>query len=250
VSSTPSDFATAWNLTPARRAEVWREVGVIEAGGIGFTATQWARLCDGLLATMSAWHAQHSDKPGPAADALRRMLPVRMSKPAFDALARRLVEERRIANLGAVYCLPGFEPKLAPKDAQLWKRVRPILEHGHMQPPVVAELATQLKLDRRELERFLVRCVRLGLVYQVAKNRFLLPGAVRALGGIAAELAGAHSTGFPAASFRDRSGIGRNFTIEVLEYFDRVGLTWRSGDTRKLRKPVAQVFGEAQERAS
>ncbi len=37
-----------------------------------------------------------------------------------------------------------------------------------------------------------------------------------------------------AAGFRDRSGIGRNAAIEVLEYFDRIKFTRRVGDTHVL----------------
>ena len=37
-----------------------------------------------------------------------------------------------------------------------------------------------------------------------------------------------------AAAFRDRSGIGRNLAIEVLEYFDRIKFTRRVGDARVI----------------
>ena len=113
-----------------------------------------------------------------------------------------------------------------------------------MQPPVVAALSEQLGATRRDLERFLVRAARLGLVFQVAKNRFLTPEALLELANAAEALAlEAGAAGFGAAAFRDRASIGRNLAIEILEYFDRQGLTWRSGDTRKLRKSVEELFG-------
>ena len=34
---------------------------------------------------------------------------------------------------------------------------------------------------------------------------------------------------------------GRNMTIEVAEYFDRVGFTYRRGNEREIRKPAADV---------
>ncbi|TAK82418.1 MAG: hypothetical protein EPO20_22310 [Betaproteobacteria bacterium] len=37
-----------------------------------------------------------------------------------------------------------------------------------------------------------------------------------------------------AADFRDRSGIGRNLAIEVLEYFDRIKFTRHVGDAHML----------------
>jgi selenocysteine-specific elongation factor len=38
-----------------------------------------------------------------------------------------------------------------------------------------------------------------------------------------------------AASFRDATGLGRKRAIQILEYFDRVGLLRRVGDVHKLR---------------
>jgi selenocysteine-specific elongation factor len=42
-----------------------------------------------------------------------------------------------------------------------------------------------------------------------------------------------------AAAFRDLIGSSRKYTIPLLEYFDRVGLTIRIGDIRKLKVPLA-----------
>ena len=41
-----------------------------------------------------------------------------------------------------------------------------------------------------------------------------------------------------AASFRDLIGSSRKYTIPLLEYFDREGLTIRIGDARRLKAPA------------
>ncbi len=41
-----------------------------------------------------------------------------------------------------------------------------------------------------------------------------------------------------AASFRDLIGSSRKYTIPLLEYFDRDGLTIRIGDIRKLKTAI------------
>jgi hypothetical protein len=43
--------------------------------------------------------------------------------------------------------------------------------------------------------------------------------------------------------FRDCTGIGRNLAIEVLEFFDSVGLTKRDGNTRTLIAEAKNIFG-------
>ena len=242
------NFAAAWNLTAEDAAALWELAGLSAAGPdsdpMGFSAAHWDALQGAVETGLRHWHEANPDKSGPAANALRALQPVRLGVAVFEDVLAALVEAKRLLHLGSGYCLPGFEPKLVNKDAALWRKVEPVLIGGHMQPPVVAALSEQLGAPKRDLERFLVRAARLGLVFQVSKNRFLVPEALLELADAAEGLAlEAGEDGFGAAAFRDRAGIGRNLAIEILEYFDRQGLTWRSGDTRKLRKPVEQVFG-------
>uniref|UniRef100_UPI00300D8A9B SelB domain-containing protein n=1 Tax=Pseudomonas aeruginosa TaxID=287 RepID=UPI00300D8A9B len=43
----------------------------------------------------------------------------------------------------------------------------------------------------------------------------------------------------PPPQFRDRLGIGRKRSIQILEHFDRIGLTRRIGNDRRLREGSA-----------
>ena len=49
-------------------------------------------------------------------------------------------------------------------------------------------------------------------------------------------------TTVPASFFRDRLAIGRKVAIQVLEFFDKSGLTIRQGDTRRLRPDRLALF--------
>ena len=68
---------------------------------------------------------------------------------------------------------------------------------------------------------------------KVTDNRFFLPETVTSLAEIAGELAAASPDGtFTATAFKDRTGVGRNLAISILEYLDRIGVTRRAGDAR------------------
>ena len=62
---------------------------------------------------------------------------------------------------------------------------------------------------------------------------------------VAGALAGAErKERFTAAQFRDASGAGRNLSIEILEFFDRVKFTRRLGDARLLQCAPRDIFGD------
>ena len=52
----------------------------------------------------------------------------------------------------------------------------------------------------------------------------------------------AHETGFTAAQFRDQVDSGRKVAIQILEFFDRHGVTLRRGDLRRLNRHRLDLF--------
>ncbi|HJU16194.1 MAG TPA: SelB C-terminal domain-containing protein, partial [Stellaceae bacterium] len=135
-------------------------------------------------------------------------------------------------------------PRLAAADERLWERVHPLIAAGGLRPPRVRELAQALALDATALDRFLARAERFGRVAKVADNRYFLPETVAALADIARELAASSPAGtFTAATFKDRSGVGRNLAIEILEFLDRIGATRRVGEARLSLRGGSELFG-------
>jgi len=66
------------------------------------------------------------------------------------------------------------------------------------------------------------------------------------LANIAEEIAASKPNNqFTAADYRDRCGASRKLSIDVLEYFDRIGFTQRIGDARRIRRPIEQALSGA-----
>ncbi|MYE03272.1 MAG: selenocysteine-specific translation factor, partial [Alphaproteobacteria bacterium] len=130
---------------------------------------------------------------------------------------------------------PGHRAALAPEEEALWRRIEPLVTEGGLRPPRVRELADMLKADHTRVEQVLRQAGRFGLVRRVADNRWFPPEALKGLADIAKALAAESADGrFTAAAYKDRSGIGRNVTIELLEFFDKEGFTRREGDARRI----------------
>ena len=207
------------------------------ASGWRFAAGHWQALRDKALAMLAAWHRDSPQSGAMPEDRLRAGL--RVAREVAVMLADELVRERLVVREGPGLRLAGHRVELSGADSALWQRVRPLLDQAALRPPSLAELAATLREEARRLEAALARFERQGLLVRVSKTRFFLPAAVRRLEEMATEEARA-SGKITAAAFRDRSQIGRNLAIEVLEYFDRIKFTRRAGDAHVLARTTGR----------
>jgi selenocysteine-specific elongation factor len=230
-------FALARNLAPAELDTLAQEGGFLRVGpahaSVAVTPARLAELCDKIVDALAVWHRAQPDTLGPNRPALVAQLRREAPEAALDAALSELAGAGRAARQGPVWRLPEHQPRLTRADEQLWERIGPLLAADDLRPPRVRELAAALGLEPDAVDRFLARAERLGRVARVADNRFFLPETLAHLAEIARELADSSPEGtFTAATFKDRSGVGRNLTIRILEFLDRMGVTRRLGDAR------------------
>ncbi len=238
----------AWNLTPGEARELFAASSLVDIGAgieaVGLSTGNWEQLLRLTLEMLERWHHQHPERVGPSALELRRAFPRSIPAPVFAAATDALRAKDALSQRGTFLFLPSHQAQPTEQEATLWRRIEPIMESAGLRAPRVREIAEELKLDLKALESFLNRAQQLGLVVRVTDNRSFLPETVLTLAEIAEDLAAEASEDlFDARAYRDRSGVGRNLTIEVLEYFDRVGFTRRSQEGRRILRPAIEVFG-------
>jgi selenocysteine-specific elongation factor len=232
-----AQFALARNLAPSEldrliEAGEFLPVGPPRAP-VAVTSERLSALGDKIVETIEAWHRAQPDALGPSRPVLIMQLRGAAPEAALDAALAGLAGAGRIVRQGPIWRLAEHQPRLTRSDERLWERVHPLLATAELCAPRVRELATALGLEPTAVERFLSRAERLGRVARVADNRFFLPETLARLAEIARELADSSPDGtFTAATFKNRCGLGRNVTIQILEYFDKMGATRRTGDTR------------------
>jgi len=202
-----------------------------------------AAIADHLENRLRDWHDRHPGLPGPGKAALLASLPTYPAE-ITEAVLLDLMAAGRVLRREAALHLPGHQARLSAADEAYWQRIGPLLRDAGIRPPRVRELAEALALEPADTEALLVRLERFGHLLRVAPNRFFLPDTVVRLGDIAAALAADAEDGtFSAALFNQRAGIGRNLTIEVLEFLDRTGVSQRAGERRFMLRPAGEVFG-------
>ncbi|HVH81797.1 MAG TPA: selenocysteine-specific translation elongation factor [Stellaceae bacterium] len=244
-------------LALARNMTLGEITALVEAGGflrlgdarapLAATGQRLVALEDRLSEALADLHRAEPDVLGVPRATLLRRLRADAPEPVLDAALSGAIEAGQIVRDGVVVRLPTHQPKLGREDERLWQRVEPLLATPDLRPPRVRELAEALALDPQIMLRKMKRYEQFGRVAPVAANRFFLPETVARLVEVARELAdeGAEGT-FTAAAFKDRSGVGRNLTIEILEYLDRIGVTRRIGDARMVVADAASALGQGE----
>jgi len=230
-------FAVARNLAEDELAALAAS-GDCEWGGpsharVALTRDKLTTLGETLVEALAMAHRAQPDTIGPTRAALLARRRAMAPEAALDAALAALADSGRVVREGGMWRLAEHRPRLTQADEKLWQRLRPLIAAGALRPPRVRELAAALGLDPVAVARLLARAEHLGRLARIADNRFFLPETIDQLTAIAAGLAHASpERTFTAAGFKDASGVGRNLTIEILEYLDRVGITRRVGDAR------------------
>jgi selenocysteine-specific elongation factor len=193
----------------------------------------WNTLHNQIVDVLNAHHAKHPELLGLNEMRVHAALRPVVAKGLLRRAIMELCEAGILGRSGVIIHLCGHRAQPTPAEAALWKRVEPALAASGVRPPRVRELVDLIGVALDRLESFLARAEQLGWVHRVAENRYFLPATLRELERIAEHVAAEYADGtFAAADFNRASGIGRNLTIKVLEYFDRIGTTQRHGDRR------------------
>ena len=210
----------------------------------------WQHLRRTVLDTLATYHQNATDEIGPDAARLRRLARLRMDDAHWRLLLDALVKEGSVAQSGAFVHLPEHGSQLAARDETLLQRLTPHLMEAGAQGAWVRDLAEHIGEPAANLRPAMARLARSGHLYQVVKDLYLDAATAARLAALVRQLAladteaakatDAQQTSNPlpiltVARFRDASGLGRKRAVQMLEFFDRIGLCRRVGDTHVLR---------------
>ena len=209
-----------------------------------FSLDRWRSLRAIALAKVAAWHAQAPTSAGLPEKQLLTGQDVRAPGAVSAAMATDLHAEGALVKEGSLVRLPQHKTGQGAGEGLLWQQIHEALTGSGRVPPTVHEVARTVDADVRKVEQLLHTKARRREVVQVGEKRFFAPTTLRDLGAVVVALAGEAPDGaFDVRGFRDRSGVGRNVAIEILEYFDRIKFTRRAGNGRTVASSLADTLG-------
>ena len=219
---------------------------------LAMSGTQWLALKRALLRTLEKFHSEHPDLPGIGLEPLRMQLQRRLPTPGFLSLLQNIAKSGEIALDGAWVRVSKHSVRLTDADGRLWAKVAPLLGgQERFRPPRVRDIAGVLGAREGDVRRLFKLLGRLGKVDEIAHDHFFLRSTVAEMVEIMIDISSKAADGqFSAAQFRDHLDNGRKVAIQILEFFDRHGVSLRRGDVRRINKHRLDLFRRAGDAAN
>jgi selenocysteine-specific elongation factor len=236
-------FCRARNLTAVDSKAVLQNASakLIERDGarLAFSTIHWKALCMATIGALEAYHATSPKTSGPTQTEIREGLHRRLSADVLAAVLEELASDGRIMRSGNRFHMSSFQPQSSEQEGALSQQILSAFRTVDPNAQSVRELVANLAVDAQDIRQSLRIAVRQGLIVDISGDRYLLGERLEAFASIAGGLVDTSlDATFTVRMFSDRAGIGRNLAIQVLEYFDRIGLTRRVGNVRQVLRPT------------
>jgi selenocysteine-specific elongation factor len=241
-------FARDRVLTNAQTQQLADELELVlldnGASRIAISPARWRMFIAGLMEQLAAFHAETPDLQGIGREKLRLLLQPRLAAPAFVMALQKAALTGEVVLDGAFVRLATHAARFTPKDEAAFASIAPQLGGAdRFQPPRVRDIAKAMPHPEADVRRLLKLAARMGLVDEVAHDHFFLRPTVHEMTMMIDSVAADGDGVFAAAQLRDRLTNGRKVAIQILEFFDRHGVTIRQGDLRRINKHRLDLFG-------
>ncbi len=243
----PNAFAVANNLAQAQMDTIIESLAlrrvVRQPQQRLFNETQWQNMLKRIEKAIELFHQSKPELPGASLKDIQLALKPHIETAILEEATGQLINAKRLGERAKRFHSPAHAVQVSGRDRQLWTAAADCLSPHSGSPLSLHQAAQALGVDKKLLEKSLKNAVKIGEMVLIAKNRFL-PTSYMARLGLAAEALAKSSSEecFSVAEFCKQSKIGRNFAIDLLEYFDRLGFTEQQGNNRRIRRSAATVF--------
>ncbi len=205
----------------------------------------WQRLIRDTTDRLTVFHTENPDLQGIGREKLRLLSTPRLAPLPFAAALQQMTAAGHVVLDGAFVRLASHAIHMSPKDEESWANIVPLLGgEERFRPPRVRDVATSTGRSERDIRKLLKLAGRMGRADEIAHDHFFLRATVTEMVRIVADLSfNAKDGNFTAAQFRDRVVNGRKVAIQILEFFDRHGVTLNRDDLRRVNRHRLDLFG-------
>jgi selenocysteine-specific elongation factor len=167
----------------------------------------------------------------PKGEFVQKLLPPGADAPLINFLLSDLAGEKIIAVQGDALDIPGRSKTLGGAEGELARAIEQRFSVAGLQPPPVSELINTIPQKPKVIEGIVSFLVKQGTLTRLAEGVYVHRDALLAA---RQKLASHKGETIDISAFKELFGLSRKVAIPLLEWFDREGVTKRSGDVRQV----------------
>ncbi len=193
------------------------------------------RLAGFFVRTLKAFHKKNPEKPGAMGPDFFGKMSLTFSHQEVISSLNWAVKQKFVAQTDNVYHLPGFEGGMNEKQKKIKEHILANFRQMGFQPPGVVNLAKELAVDQKDVEKILKIGQSEKWVIKAKDDLWYLPETID---DIKKSLLGYFSSNetLTVGDFKELIGVSRKHAVGLLEYFDGQHLTRRIENHRVLHK--------------
>ena len=193
----------------------------------------WQSYLDLLDQQLTVWHNKRPMEPGIAPETLHRLVQRKIPTEIFKAALNDRISTGQIVHQEQLVRALGHRPTLSAKVQREWQQLKNHMTQRGLNIPLRSELQQEFGLNPKQLEALTRPAIKTKKIYEIGVKRLALPATIEDLAMRIMQFTdGAGEISVIEA--KQVFGLGRNTTIEILEFFDQIGFTKRSGNVRLI----------------
>jgi selenocysteine-specific elongation factor len=230
-----SSFSAAQIASALQRLSDHGEIFLSE--NVGAKMLVWQESRGRASKIIDAAHKAHPERRGLELNELRAELNS-LPKEVFDALIADLCRVEFV-RAGSTISKRAHRAALPPELKPAADKIRDALAAKPFDPPDRKVVANDHHLQ--QAIRFLIEQ---GEIVEINAEIILLRESVDQMQSTVSDFISANGPS-TASQLREKIGTSRRIIIPLLEYFDRIGVTQRVGDLRRLREPKSPAVAQS-----
>ncbi|HWP47552.1 MAG TPA: selenocysteine-specific translation elongation factor [Candidatus Limnocylindrales bacterium] len=190
----------------------------------------------GMVQTyLKDFHAKYPLKLGMSKEELRSKLPEELPIQIFNKVLEEQTEAGILTVDKKIVRLSTHHIQLSLEQEQIRRKLEEIYLSGGFQPPNYEEVLEKIGGNRELVEEIFQFLLEVGTLVRVREPIFYHRSKLEEIKSTVVQFLKDKGS-IEVGILKDLLGISRKYAIPLLEYFDSLGLTIRTGDTRVLRE--------------
>jgi selenocysteine-specific elongation factor len=188
-----------------------------------------------MMQDIRAYHEKFPLKEGLSREELRMKLGAFIGQKLFNAVMRDLEKNGKIIADRENIRLPDHRINLRADQEALRQAIAEWYRNAALTPPSLREVTEKFTEQKSQVGSILNVMLKDGTLTKINEDLCFDPSALTRLREDYKNLLRKEGKATPA-SFKELTGLSRKYIIPLMEYFDVIKLTVRSGDHRLLRE--------------